>query len=106
MNELIDAANDTLDELKTPRLARDIRTVLEPLFRRVNRPEDFVPESVSDAKHDLEYLFRAHERLGFEIDANKRLVKEIESLEGEIEDLGSALEEAERKIEKLEPYVN
>lgn len=45
-----------LERFKTQSLKHEISESLKPLFERLEKPDEFIPESVNDAKHDIVYL--------------------------------------------------
>lgn len=45
-----------LSRFKTPSVSHSLRESLKPLFEKLEKPEEFIPEAISDYNHDIEML--------------------------------------------------
>jgi hypothetical protein len=78
----------TLEELasklRSPGCAADFLDLIEYLRRKANNPQDYIPEAVADAKHDLE-LLSATADLRAEVERLRRNAIVSHLMQGELE---------------------
>jgi hypothetical protein len=93
----------TLEELasklRSPGCAADFLDLIEYLRRKANNPQDYIPEAVADAKHDLE-LLSATADLRAEVERLRRNAIVNHLMQGELETQLASERERVKELEK------
>jgi hypothetical protein len=94
----------TLEELasklRSPGCAADFLDLIEYLRRKANNPQDYIPEAVADAKHDLE-LLSATADLRAEVERLRRNAIVSHLMQGELETQLATEREKSAQLERI-----